>query len=1389
MAGVGDKENVAPTSSDPLQQKTSPAKRGAKKGRSKSIGPGDLASEKPKQEAKNDAKNRRKSTYVPATKAIISTETEKAQRQAARRKTLANRRVSFAPEATLHTWDVIEFMRDQTTSTDSSDQTRRGSNSTRASNGGSPFKPSPARSEDDEDPPSTPPEQEDEADEFPGQPAHQRDLHRKQRRRSSGIPPMNFNDPNDFESSGGMSGSSDVSGSEEEEDDDSEDATGTAMSLDTGDDTVRSGESASSTSSSARLEAALKQAATAAGTRGIEYDEHGDDMSMEIVEDTVTNAFKPWERMASGQVGSASLDQENINPFSPAFKAQMASGSVQRPQTIEEEDTGDMSMDVTRAMGGIMKPQTRQYQQQDDETGDISMDVTRVVGGILKGQQRQVESSPLGDGTMELTQAVGRIHGGVHDSPTARNGQKRRRSTTEAGSPGAAAPAAQQKRRRSSVARSSMGDDTMDLTVAMGGIQSNSSPAKAERRRSTRHRSSGAASISEDATMDFTQAVGGIKSANVAGSEHTSSSFDENEELTMELTTVLGGIKAGERNANNAAPLERPRTPKASPSPARAAKANTTPKDQERYIEAPDSGPKKLLTPLFQKQANRSAEKGTSHEKEKRRKTISPGQASWTGAVFDPEREAHGPVKPFELVVEEPIRRESAGPEDVFIAGPSQPSPAEQAVEYPRLPSAQKSASSSRRSPSRSASPKKSPARTPVNGNKSTPDSALQQQIDEQLHGLEPSPTVEKAQRTPAQAVQATPEKLPSPAKLTMTPQKQASPARAAATPEKASPTKDARPTLVDSIKLMSTPRKETLKSLTPKKPKQASPAKTATPRARPTPKGSAATRTSPARQLSDDLVRVQSSGKAVEKVRLQDFLEQAGIRFMDLTATKRRLTTAPTPSKARRGDEADNSVDDVEPRITLENAVVAATCTQPEHDMFQHACHELKHYISEGKKVIKQLEAQTYRETPPLIQAYVTASPERKAALDAQMRDMKTHARLRSREMWYAWRSQLLEDLMKGLSGIGEGLLKDDEVLQRAEEILDQVLPGMEEQYESLQKEAERLEIEAQATSEEEKEELEHARSRLVEIDEELQEKRRVLEELQQETQEQGRLASDLEESKVEFGAAIQEAERVREACRGVSLQEISELKGKSITSPLVSLACIADSYTESIQNLEETYGWSFTSVSSSPPTVTMTYKSQLQLFFHPLAFQVSSQRSTQNRPNAPIGLQYIARDRNDQPKKLMTTHRFFLQLLRASLHALPQCETKISDLLSLVSGGWDTATDVAESERRLSLETPTISRIVSDERLAIESTLLLPKVRTKVRVAFELLAAVGEGLQLSTTTEVKGWVVYGEKYNEGFMRKFVGERVRDVAEGWSEAVREMREALVAKGAKGIRK
>ena len=424
MLDIYDKENVAPLMGGESSSRPSAGKKGAK-GRSKSIGPGGIdEASHDRSGAREDTKNRRKSAYLPAARSIISKDTEKAERQAARRKTLANRRVSFAPEATLHTWDiVIDLARDQTTSTDSSDGTQCVPDHSTSQQ----------RPDFASDPPSTPPGQEDISASLAVSPARQRDAHQKKRRRISGIPPMNFNNPEDAYSSV-FSGDSDESGSGDDQEG-PDDATGTAMSLDIEDATIQSqGGSNSSTSSSARLDASLKLAAEAAGTRGIEYDEFGD-ASMELAEDEVTNAFKPWAGQIPETLDSASLDQENVNSFSPAFKAQSISGGVKGSPGATKSSISKRRRSSLKLAAEAAGTRGIEY----DEFGDASMELAEdEVTNAFKPWAGQIPET-LGSASLDQENVnsfspafkAQSISGGVKGSPGATKSSisKRRRSS------------------------------------------------------------------------------------------------------------------------------------------------------------------------------------------------------------------------------------------------------------------------------------------------------------------------------------------------------------------------------------------------------------------------------------------------------------------------------------------------------------------------------------------------------------------------------------------------------------------------------------------------------------------------------------------------------------------------------------------------------------------------------------------------------------------------------------------------------------------------------------------------------------------------------------------------------------------------------------------------
>ena len=170
-----------------------------------------------------------------------------------------------------------------------------------------------------------------------------------------------------------------------------------------GDDTTMKSHGSSSTGSSSRLEEALRQAAKQAGTQGIDYDENGD-ISMEIADDEVTDAFKPWmkeERYASSNLANPRLihRQENENPFSPAFKA----GALENDALDELERT----MEFTQAVGNIL-PKINQPQNLLSNSRRKS-DVTATQSRSAGLRRYSGNESVFGDETMDLTTAIGAI--------------------------------------------------------------------------------------------------------------------------------------------------------------------------------------------------------------------------------------------------------------------------------------------------------------------------------------------------------------------------------------------------------------------------------------------------------------------------------------------------------------------------------------------------------------------------------------------------------------------------------------------------------------------------------------------------------------------------------------------------------------------------------------------------------------------------------------------------------------------------------------------------------------------------------------------------------------------------------------------------------------------
>ncbi len=284
-------------------------------------------------------------------------EKEVNDRREARRKSLANRRVSFAAEATLHTFHEVEYMQDSTTSTDS---TRRASSL--AAPSPAPRTTDPAS--DGSEPPPTPPEQIEKLD--PESPANQRDLHQRKRRRSSGVPSLHLDNPNDNTIGSTVYDSDSENGDAIEVDhivdpsdsgSDSDEGDGTMVTVDADETTsasISTVRSPSSVGSASDLDAALRMASRRAGDQA---------------DETRRNQY----------VGE---DEEVIPGFGWKKKTAPRPPSHDTDSQVEDdsEDTG-MDMEITQAGGGIMESAPASPELSRDH--DMSMDVTQAYGGII----------------------------------------------------------------------------------------------------------------------------------------------------------------------------------------------------------------------------------------------------------------------------------------------------------------------------------------------------------------------------------------------------------------------------------------------------------------------------------------------------------------------------------------------------------------------------------------------------------------------------------------------------------------------------------------------------------------------------------------------------------------------------------------------------------------------------------------------------------------------------------------------------------------------------------------------------------------------------------------------------------------------------------------------
>ncbi|KAL2863839.1 kinetochore-microtubule binding complex subunit SPC105 [Aspergillus lucknowensis] len=1204
------------------------------------------------------------------------------QQREARRKSMANRRVSFAPEATLHTWNVVEIPDDSTASS-ASNSTRRASSMAGTENQES------AETPKQSEPPSSP--DVDAESDIAFSPVQYPNLEQLRNRPvtqahdSVGSSQDMFSSPfSGSEASEDMGLRSNVR--DDEEDDSSVsgfDGDSTAVSMD--DMTSHSNLTAQtdgfeSTTGTRRLNEALREARM----RSIDG-EDDEEVSMEIADQEITGAFQPWIKKGQRQSFdwedlSARHDQENVDP----------SKHSRMPEAISGNGDEDLSMDVTNAIGGII-PNSRQSVGRRKSSGEETnyeeqtMELTNVVGGIAQSVSpaKSIGVDSTLDNDEEMTMEFTSVVGGVLDS------NKTAQSVN--GNNGSLGQARNYSEWDDVEGDMEEGVD-MEITGAIGSIltpiQEQTEPADED----------------HTAGMDFTAPVGKILSPQQMSpdkemrpdtdSQMGSSPFQETVRASPIKSPAPFHVAAvasengspslasvGPRRTRQSLSHATPTTPTSMTpqvSPAKDPSVLSKHSAQTNLPSTPTSGPssrkrgirgaspQKLFQPELQasdsqRRSPRKSLFGHNAAGESAPLFVlrPPGKRRSSGLGID--KEGLGSPKVAAMLDKRRSIGEEAGefvPQDKMPQGVRFEDPVKLQEEVDREREEEESREDGHIRPAqndrdptaslRDMISSLTPRKNKVRGRKSLHVGAARGLLGKRPVELDEDENSPKRLRRREDMSPVKGVKLPPPPTKEQTvgrarhsPARKAfglSPSKTGTTPARGSKTMlvspDSAPNVVD----------------------------------RPD-------RSPETNNEGDEAGAVESAGPELEPIQLQDFLNMTNIHFMELTTTKRRHTTAPD-SISKRAARLSLDGDTRASASNFEDCVAAGFCTVPMLELYQHSCRELKSYISEGRQIIRSIESETYADNPPLFREYMSSAPDIRLLMDNQFRNVKTHTRLLSKATWYEWRMKLLEGLKEGLDRHMEEMKGDDILLSKYEALLNDAVPDLVTKHSFLKEEATKLQQLADELENCDQDELQRARNKLASLEDEIGSKKKMLKGLQDEVQEKTDTIDAGVELKTEFLAQIQEAERVKEECRGWSAREIRELK-------------------DSVHRIEQQTGWSISSASSSEldagPVVTMVYRHQLHLKFHPGSFYVESGSkgaSPSTKTDTPVGLSYSPENdakSTDRTPPLSPIALLILKSLQNQVARIEQPKVTPKQLLHFVSRAWDLASSLEEEARML--------------------------------------------------------------------------------------------------------
>lgn len=163
-----------------------------------------------------------------------------------------------------------------------------------------------------------------------------------------------------------------------------------------------------------------------------------------------------------------------------------------------------------------------------------------------------------------------------------------------------------------------------------------------------------------------------------------------------------------------------------------------------------------------------------------------------------------------------------------------------------------------------------------------------------------------------------------------------------------------------------------------------------------------------------------------LNSISLTDFLAEIGVKFYDDLEIVTDLSTRYRTSNGVSGLQFEKE-DYYRANIHL-----------PLLEVYELSCKELAGKIQQGKDLFDELKEKTVQENPDLFHEYFSATYYDQMAMKARFHVLKEYTRQQARQVWYEWRTKLVQNIHEVLENNMDILQSEKAALQESISIID---------------------------------------------------------------------------------------------------------------------------------------------------------------------------------------------------------------------------------------------------------------------------------------------------------------------------------------------------------------